>query len=220
MTLKIHYLPDDEGNLVPGKRCSKCTEVKPLYEFNKRSDSQHYRSHCKGCVKEKWTQQEQSCLVVNSVGEKCMGRAKHKGMCGAHYSRWLKHGDVKADLPLKASPGSGYITKGYKAYNKGSRKIFEHRLVMEEILGRQLLPEENVHHKNGNRLDNRPENLELWSTSQPNGQRVEDKLAWARQIIALYGEVEIAKQKLQELPDDVWDVQYIRQSSCYHRSDK
>ena len=36
--------------------------------------------------------------------------------------------------------------------------------------------------------DNRLENLELWSTSQPKGQRVVDKLKWAHEIIALYGD--------------------------------
>ncbi len=59
---------------------------------------------------------------------------------------------------------------------------------MEGIIGRPLRPEENVHHKNGQRDDNRPENLELWSRSQPAGQRVEDKLAWAMEIVELYGE--------------------------------
>ena len=57
---------------------------------------------------------------------------------------------------------------------------------MEKILGRRLLPEETVHHKNGQRADNWPDNLELWTTSHPSGQRVADKIAWAKDLLSLY----------------------------------
>lgn len=60
---------------------------------------------------------------------------------------------------------------------------------MEEILGRPLRDNENVHHKNGVRHDNRPKNLELWVSAQPAGQRPEDLVAFAHEILALYGDI-------------------------------
>ena len=61
--------------------------------------------------------------------------------------------------------------------------VFEHILVMEEMVGRYLMPLETVHHRNGVQDDNRPENLELWVRPQPTGVRATDAIAWATEVL-------------------------------------
>jgi len=76
--------------------------------------------------------------------------------------------------------------------------ILEHRYVMEQTLGRSLGPGEHVHHKNGKRNDNRPENLELWTVEHkdPGGVRVSD----------LFLDQLLAQPEIASLSQDIRDA--------------
>jgi HNH endonuclease len=82
--------------------------------------------------------------------------------------------------------------------------VFEHILVAEGLLGRFLLPGESVHHINGVRHDNRPENLELWTRPQPTGIRVSDAVLWAREIYDRYVATGAPPTMLTVSPEHPW----------------
>lgn len=130
---------------------------------------------------------DQPCAVRG-----CKQTAKGRGYCGKHYQRLMIHGDPLVTLTGEVGRGGldakGYIVRGAVGHPNADKngKIKEHRLVMAEMLGRPLFPDETVHHKNGVRTDNRPENLELWTGNHQPGQRVEDLVLWAKEILGRY----------------------------------
>lgn len=131
---------------------------------------------------------ERLCVVPG-----CGQPHKSRGYCNMHLQRVDRHNDPNVTIRAAAGEGSvnvhGYRVIEAPGHPNANRygRLYEHRLVMSQLLGRALYPDEVVHHRDGDRLNNRPENLELWIVSHPNGQRVEDLLPWARELLRRYG---------------------------------
>lgn len=121
----------------------------------------------------------------------CANKHYAKGYCKLHYDRGRK-GSRNIGGPERRMARRGearwWVRGGYVMIRPpgAPRPILEHRWVMQQWLGRELLEDERVHHRNGVCDDNRITNLELWTVAHPAGQRVADKVEWARELLALY----------------------------------
>lgn len=126
----------------------------------------------------------------------CEKRPRVRNMCDLHYRRWSLRDDP-ADVGgprrqrkrrvFRRKNSDGYVELWEPDHPNAFKSgwVLEHRKVMADAVGRALVPGETVHHRNGIKDDNDLGNLELWLTHPP-GQRVEDLLEWAREIVERY----------------------------------
>jgi len=123
------------------------------------------------------TLSDRQCALCGSIFRP---KETHQRFCSVGCAKVGKHRPRGAELPHWKGGRrihNGYVrvyVHGHPRTRRGAGYVFEHILVMERVLGRHLLATEHVHHKNGRRDDNRPENLELWRIKDPPGVRASD----------------------------------------------
>lgn len=181
-----------------------CGITKPISEFGRwRLSPDGHVATCKPCAAERdknYREKHRRKLREMGVGvhgnvsgkqcelEFCDRLYYGNGMCQPHYQYWWRTGEWPTDPIRFRGPMGAWHRKsdGYMRLTMDGQEVMEHRWVMEQEIGRSLIAGETVHHINGIRHDNRIENLELWSSSHPPGQRVADKVEWAKEILSLY----------------------------------
>lgn len=134
----------------------------------------------------------------------CNDPISARNLCAGHWAQANRGIDLKPKRPMgrRGEWGAwnlnadGYVRRNRLVGESGRKYQYQlqHRVVMEEHLGRPLEEFENIHHIDGNRANNDLPNLELWVVQQPPGQRATDKVAWALEMLRHY-----APETLSEL---------------------
>lgn len=188
------------GNNLKSGHSKSCGHLKERHSFEDLSGRKFGRLKVVKCIPKNgiayWNCYcKCGIIVIVSSGHLKSGHTKSCGCLISEVSRKLAYKNLagkkrisrNGSLP-KRKTAQGYIKihdRKHLSCDKGGF-VLEHRILMEKHLNRKLFKHETVHHKNGIRDDNRLENLELWSESQPSGQRIKDKIEWCQYFLNLY----------------------------------
>lgn len=140
--------------------CGTC--LKNFYRC--QADLDDHQGDAYYCSPECWYNRPRNtiCLI-----EGCGNPKTSRDFCKKHYSRLRRNGDP---LVTKHEPNGSPNIKSYRKKRVGDRRLGEHQYVAEQLLRRRLNPGENVHHRNGKKLDNDPSNLILFPSMSAHRQ--------------------------------------------------
>ena len=138
----------------------------PLCQRSYRNLGQHFRWKHDLSLKQYVQQDPPLCEVCSGPIEYPQSRTTAAYVLERRFCSLECRSEAKSGENHPRFKGGHLGNHGYRIVSVRGRPILEHRHVMQEHLGRELETDEHVHHINGDRLDNRTENLELMSSSE------------------------------------------------------
>lgn len=167
------------------KKCAHCQKFKEKSLFGNHKQRQDgLNPYCRECFNKKNREYRIKNPTIWEIQK------------NRNFKKWReKLGISEDEMPRRRKSGEGYITKwGYLTFRKKGHpcadkngRVQASHLVIYEKTGRLIKRGETIHHINGDTLDNRFENLEIWRSGHPKGQRVEDKIKWCIEFLEEYG---------------------------------